>query len=418
MLVALSTIGPTEYKIGNYQWGTEAGEIQVCCTDLFPIAVDAFFNPDELLLIVTSEAKNHKNYQKIEQALQGKLRPVSVPLGKSEGELWQIFDLIADAVPENARVILDVTHAFRSLPLVIFGVINYLRFTKGVTLERIVYGAFDASKAGSGEAAVVPVFDLTIMIKLQEWLHAVEDFHLRCEGEKLAKLLEDAQGRQWSSGQGKKDELPRRLKNMGRHMRDFSRSVRLLRPLEALNSAAQALELAEEIEQEAERWAKPFKHMLSRIAQELKPLAAGGAGSLDKPFLRSQLSLVRHFLKKGLVVQAVLMEREWLVSWLVWRANFGGSWRDKNVRREMEEAMGRAAQHLYRDGLTEASPPEWYKKLPEADTVTKLWNELTNLRNDLAHCAMNDSPAAPDSIMKRAEDMAKELEQLIGREKS
>lgn len=412
MLIALSTIGINKYDVCDYCWRTEGQEGQVYRTALFPLAVDAFFHPDKLLLIVTEEARLHENYERIERRLGERLQPVQVPLGKTEDELWQIFDIVSDAVPEGSRIIFDMTHAFRSLPFVIFGVINYLRLTKRVTLERIVYGAFDARDTRTGEIALVPVFDLTMMVELQEWLHAVEDFNLRCEGERLANLLEDAQRRPWSSGQGSRDELPHQLKKMGGCIRDFSRSVRLLRPLEALNAASRAIGLARSIEQEAVRWAKPFRHILSRIVEELTPLSIAEVDSLDEQGLRSQLSLINHFLEKGLVVQAVLMEREWLVSWLAWRAGFE-RWRDREVRREMEEAMGLAAQRLYRGGGEKVPDPDWYVNLPEADNVTRLWSELTTLRNDIAHCAMNDSPASPQSIIERARDIAQKLEQLM-----
>ncbi|HHW39897.1 MAG TPA: TIGR02221 family CRISPR-associated protein [Syntrophomonadaceae bacterium] len=412
MLVALSSVVPTDYKVGDYFWLSERGEQQVCRTDLFPLAVDAFFHPDKLLLIVTEDARSHKNYERIEKAFGERLQPVMVPLGKNEDELWQIFELVADSVPSDSRVILDVTHALRSLPFIVFGVINYLRLTKGVALERIVYGAYDVRDNSAGDVPSVPVFDLTMMMELQEWMLGVEDFQNRCEGERLAELLEEAQGRPWRAAQGRRNELPRQLKEMGECIRDFSRSMRLLRPLDALASGSRALIRAKNIEQEAVRWAKPFKHILSRVTEELTPLAVSDVSTLDEKLLKAQLSLIDYFIEKGLIVQAALMEREWVINWLAWCMGLE-KWRSKRERKNIEDALGLAVLVFCRKERGMDSLPEWYKQLPEAEDLAHLWNDLTNFRNDVAHCAMNENPESPETIIRKAKEKVKKLWKLL-----
>lgn len=320
MLVALSTIGPTTYKEIEYCWAPRGQEPQTYRTALFPLAVDAFFRPEKLLLMVTPEARTHENRCYIERVLGQRLQLVPIPPGRTEEELWQIFDIVSDAVPEGAEVILDVTHAFRSLPFVIFGVTNYLRRTKGIRLERIVYGAYEAKETGPDGVSRAPVFDLTMLVDLHEWLQAVEAFTVRSEGQKLADLLAEAHRRPWLSGEEGEGKLPRQLQRMAGCIKEFSQSVRLLRPLEALEAAARAQTLARQVEQEAARWAKPFRHVLSRLTDELSPLATGDARTLDEEGLRRQLSLIQHYVEKDLIVQAVLLGREWLVNWLAWRA--------------------------------------------------------------------------------------------------
>ncbi|NPV30703.1 MAG: TIGR02221 family CRISPR-associated protein [Firmicutes bacterium] len=412
MLIVLSTIGPTTYKEIEYCWAPHGQEPRTYRTALFPLAVNVLFQPEKFLLMVTPEAQAHENYHEMERTLGERLQPVPIPLGRTEEELWQIFDIVSDAVPEGAGVIFDVTHAFRSLPFVIFGVINYLRRTRGIRLERIIYGAYEARETGPDGVSRAPVFDLTMLVDLHEWLQAVEAFTVRSEGERLADLLAEAHRRPWLSGERGEGELPRQLQRMARCIKEFSQSVRLLRPLEALDAAARAQTLARQVEQEAARWAKPFRHVLSRLTDELSPLTADDARALDEEGLRCQLSLIRHYIEKDLIVQAVLMEREWLVNWLAWRAGFG-KWLNRMVREELERALGLAVQSLKKDKVTEASVPSWYDLLPEAREVTELWEQLTNLRNDVAHCAMNDCPASPESVIGRAKQMVQELEQLL-----
>lgn len=410
MLVALSTIGTTEYKEIEYSWAPPGQEPRSYRTALFPLAVDTFFRPEKLLLMVTSEARANENCYSIERVLGPRLQLVPIPSGRNEEELWQIFDIVSDAVPEGAEVILDVTHAFRSLPFVIFGVINYLRRTKGIRLERIVYGAYDAKETGPDGVQRAPVFDLTMLVDLHEWMQAVEAFTVRSEGEKLAELLDEAHRRPWVSDGRGRDELPRRLQKMAECIKNFSESVRLLRPLEALAAAARAQTLARQVEQEAARWAKPFRHVLLRLTDELSPLATGDAWALDQEGLRRQLSLIKHYVEKDLIVQAVLLGREWLVNWLAWRAG-NKPWLNRDTRQELERVLGLAARRL-QEGDTE-TVPSWYDALPEAGAVADLWRWLTNLRNDVAHCAMNDHPAPSNSIRERAEELVQRLSKLL-----
>lgn len=413
MFVVLSTIGIGKYEEIEYCWLHGGGGYQIYRTALFPLAADAFFRPDKLLLMVTPEAHVHEHYREIERLLGNRLQPVPIPLGRTEDELWEIFDIVSGAVPDGARVVLDVTHALRSLPFVIFGVINYLRQTRDIHLERIIYGAYDAREAGPDGGWRAPVFDLTMLVDLHEWLQAVEAFIVRSEGEKLADLLMEAHRRQWISERREGEELPRQLQKMAGCIKVFSRSVRLLRPLEALSAAAKAQILGREVEREAARWAKPFGHILARLTDELTPLSAADTQMLDEGGLRCQLFLIKYFLEKDLIVQAVLMEREWLVNWLAWRAGFGDQWLNLKVRKKLESAMGVAVQKLKREKPTEESLPSWYSHLTEVDEIAELWDHLTALRNDVAHCAMNDSPASPESISNRAKEMVQKLEQML-----
>lgn len=410
MLVALSTIGPTTYKEIEYCWAPRGQEPQTYRTALFPLAVDAFFRPEKLLLMVTPEARTHENRCYIERVLGPRLQLVPIPPGRTEEELWQIFDIVSDAVPEGAEVILDVTHAFRSLPFVIFGVVNYLRRIKRIPLQRIVYGAYEAKETGPDGVQRAPVFDLTMLVDLHEWLQAVEAFTVRSEGQKLADLLAEAHRRPWLSGERGEVELPRQLQRMAGCIKEFSQSVRLLRPLEALEAAARAQTLIRHVEQEAARWAKPFRHILSRLTDELSPLATGDARALDEEGLRRQLSLIKHYVQKDLIVQAVLLGREWLVNWLAWRAG-NKPWLNRDTRQELERVLGLAGRRL-QEGDTEALP-SWYDALPEAGAVADLWRWLTNLRNDVAHCAMNDHPAPCSSIRERAEELVQRLSKLL-----
>jgi CRISPR-associated DxTHG motif protein len=147
---AVTFLGARKYETVTYVWREQHRE-DACETHLFPEAVSRIFRPSRLLVLVTEAACNfkpnaaEKTYLEVLQERLGELvEPVGIPEGRSERELWEIFDRIASAVPERASILLDVTHAFRSIPMIVFAVAAYLRRVKSVRVERIVYGAYEA----------------------------------------------------------------------------------------------------------------------------------------------------------------------------------------------------------------------------------------------------------------------------------
>src|SRR5262245_20632441 len=141
-----------------------------CRTCFMAEAAARLFAPDRLLVVVTQEARA-KNLADLERRLAGFLapQPVDIPSGKSEEELWAIFNAIAAVIDDRDTIIFDVTNAFRSLPILSFLVASYIRVARGARVERMIYGAFDAAVDGR-----TPVFDLTPFVRLLDWTSATD----------------------------------------------------------------------------------------------------------------------------------------------------------------------------------------------------------------------------------------------------
>ena len=130
---ALSFLGTGDYKTVTFVWESSEGLTEVQ-TRLFPEAVARIFRPDRLLVLITPQVKGHENFRRLQECLGKLVQPIEIPEGKSEAELWDIFARCADYVTEGDEILLDVTHAFRSLPLLVFTVAAYLRRTKDCLL--------------------------------------------------------------------------------------------------------------------------------------------------------------------------------------------------------------------------------------------------------------------------------------------
>ena len=85
------------------------------------------------------------------------LQIVNISKGKTIEEIWKLFDDIVEqgsklSESEEINVYLDITNAFRHLPLVLYNSLSYLESMNKVRLKGIYYGAFDAIQNG-----IVPV---------------------------------------------------------------------------------------------------------------------------------------------------------------------------------------------------------------------------------------------------------------------
>lgn len=423
---ALTFLGTGKYKEVTYVWQEE----KAVQTYLFPEAVAHIFEPEKLLVFVTETAKNkqpcsskhsahnqttprpekEKTYLEVLQDRLGAIvEPVDIPEGRSEAELWEIFDRVASTVNEGDKIVLDITHAFRSIPMLVLTIAAYLRRTKGVTVEHIVYGAYEARKPFKDPPDPedrAPIFDLTPLLDLLDWLSGAEILLKQGDGRSLGqKLVEIHQRLRHQGG----DMLPEKLKTLGNLLSTFSQDLWLNRPLQAMQKADILVNSLKEAAHEVSQWAKPFGVILEQVSSELSQLSYYEPKTLNIENLLKQREFIYYCLQKGLIVQAVTYAREWVVNWTILQHQVG-EWLSLNTRKEVESALGAAVAK--KQGET-AKVPEWFEYIPHSTEATELWRELTQLRNDLAHCGMTPSAASAESIQRRAAKIPEYLGILI-----
>jgi len=121
---------------------------------------------------------------------------VDVPNGSDMGQIWEIFQIISDAVPEQAEIVFDPTHSFRSLPIIMTVLLNYLAVAKGTRLAGCYYGAFEIlGRAGDVETQFpdpqnrkAPIFDLTAFFRLNDWAQGIQAFERYGDAGRLKEL--------------------------------------------------------------------------------------------------------------------------------------------------------------------------------------------------------------------------------------
>ena len=133
------------------------------------------------------------NLKPLEHALGSNSAVKLIPYGLNDHELFDIFHAMTDLfnqIPPGSTVYLDITHAFRSLPLFSLAAINYLKdvLDTEFDLRGVYYGMLEAMREFDG---VAPIIDLSMMVKLQEWIKAAHSFTNHGRGYLAADLLDN-----------------------------------------------------------------------------------------------------------------------------------------------------------------------------------------------------------------------------------
>jgi CRISPR-associated DxTHG motif protein len=419
---AFTFLGTNDYKTVTYVWKNKDTE-HSWRTHLFPEAVARIFEPEKLIVFVTPQAKEHENFRVLQERLGDLVEPADIPEGKSGKELWALFDQLPSLVNSKDRVLLDITHAFRSIPLIVFAVMAYLRSVKQVRVENSLYGAFEAHEPFRDPPQPedrAPIFELTLLLDLLDWLSGAEFFLQHSDAALLADRLRRVHREAWQSRAS--EDLPKELQSVAKKLAFFSQALHLARPSDVMRNAQDLVPMLQEMASEAEQWAKPFALILEQICSEAGKFGHHAPDQLDKENLKKQLEFIEHFTSKGLWVQAILLAREWLVSWTaLWRGD--GNWLDRGYRDTLANGLGAAAQSFHPSctespGATTATPkepgiPQWFKGVPKSQEVAKLWDWLTQLRNDVAHCGMRKDTKTISTIEDQARKIPSRLKELM-----
>jgi len=176
--VFISFLGTGNYAECEYVFNDKSVKTKFIQEAVMELFCKDFTEEDKVFFFLVGDARS-KNW---ENGLEDKIKALGflpeiiamdIPIGKSEDEIWEIFNCIYEVLNDNDSVILDITHGFRSLPMLAFVILNYARYMKNVSVKDIYYGAFEAKDPVTGKA---PIFQLTQFYNLMQWASAADTF--------------------------------------------------------------------------------------------------------------------------------------------------------------------------------------------------------------------------------------------------
>lgn len=377
---------------------------------------------DDRILVFTTELAHTKNWvdnghkdgatglktciEALNLAL--KLTRVPIPEGHSEGELWEIFQKVVDYIVPGAEVMFDITHAFRSIPMLAIVVLNYAKALKSIRLRGIYYGAFEQlgaiqdAKKIPPDQRVVDVLDLTAPDRLLDWSIAIDRFLAVGDAVSIKALAQAEVVPLLKESMGKNQEAAIMNKLAGR-LTDFSMGMRTCRGQDV---GLRSCLLKEALPSGKDgNLVKPLQPLISKIRQDMDVF--------NGDLVNDGLQAARWCLERKLIQQGLTFLRETVIHhWLI-KSDLPLF--DRNIR---EEASGLASQLAMKGGLhgvaelhpSAAIESEQRKRLVAIQwmdkDLIKAYQKIAEYRNDINHAGFSQGP-------KKAEKFEPELKALL-----
>ena len=390
-----------------YEWQGQAYPGRV-----FAEALRAIVTFDKML-VLTTEAARTTTWPLLEGLSDPRIEMVPIPDGKDTEGMWGVFQAVIAQVDEGETVVFDITHGFRTLPFLAFLFAAYLKTAKKVKIEAIYYGALEMKDQNNGKA---PVIDLSQFVEMLDWITATDQFVQTGDGRSLATLLTAGMPTGQQMGQDiQLRALGKNMKLAAQAIQTVSMALQVTRPMEVMESSAHLAETLKQALPVFSQRARPFAVLAEGVARQYGQFGLEEAAEPEyfDDGLRKQLIMIEWYLEREQVVQAATLLREWIVSLLAY--HFGAPMFDLKQGRELvEKALNNGVERRKRAPrpLVPGQFDEQFEALPQAETLSILWSKVTELRNDIAHVGMRQSPQTASQLKQKVEALQPQLEQL------
>lgn len=383
--VLLSTLGTGCYSETTYRFPDGREYKTSYCTH----AIAETFQPDETIVFLTEGATSHHWDMLRAYFGDSKLTKYDIPNGATQEELWHIFRVITDtiaAMPGAIEIYLDVTHAFRSLPLLLVIAVAYLRQIYNVTIKDIFYGAYEAKVDN-----ITPVFSLLTFVTLFDWINGVDAFSRTGDSAILAQLLRQTRIPNSTNAQGESKELGK----LADTLEKLTLNLELLRLDGILSTAAELQHQLKTVENELPAYAHPFTPLLKKVSLTYGRFALASPRKNLAETLDRQLKLISWFIEHGRFVAATLLAREWFISWQMFKSGY-----------KVEEVYNSEKRKSFSEGSEGIS-----NALSQEER--NVWDKLRNIRNDVGHVSYNRKTRSAVEVRNNVKDIYAKLEGMF-----
>lgn len=374
------TVGTGAYDEVNYRFGGVEKR-----TKFAPIAVGRCTMESqedlELVALLTDEARE-KHVEQLEKEAKEEswcFVPVEIPAGRSEGELWEIFDAFGRELEKGDDLVLDLTHGFRHIPALLLSATQYYTVRKDLNLLGIFYGAYERNEEDT------PILDLTPLYDLSEWTYGVRLLRDYRFSTPLGEMLDRVQRRSHRDPRYQPNKFTK-LQKVGKPLQSLEAPLVSGLPLEAGFEAQRALDNARSSEEEIQRippMNEPWRELKEQL-QEFGLQDPGDKGNvlLTLEELQRQGRLIEGYLESGNLWAAANLLREWIISAVIFHSGDTDNWLDYGKKRKPAESKLGTLSEWNRD--------ERFKEALTEDqrTLVGFWKQVSDRRNALAHAGM------------------------------
>jgi CRISPR-associated Csx2 family protein len=429
----ISFLGVSHYTPCNYVLrDARVDAVQFVQTALLHLVASDFSSNDSVLIGCTAKA-SQANLEPLRSEVFAsgwagpKVDTVDLPDATSEQEMWEIFETLMEQVSDDDELIFDITHSFRSLPMLFTVLIQYLRVVKRIRLRGVYYGAFE--RLGNPRAVDVmpmadrdaPIIELTPFLSLFDWGSAIDHFLRFGHADELQALVADRINPVLRDSRGR-DHSAKALRDVVSNLSGFATGAQFARGKVLTEIRFQS------------RIAAPLQEIRGDFMPPLQPVLDDLAERFRAWPDRDPVNVVRSVgwcIDHGMVQQGLTLLQEGLVDVLAARlgevlASVGADAGDPKSRliqqrtliskllnvlgRRIPSAQWKHELERHRD-VAESCAARMPPALPAA------YERLTQLRNDINHAGFVDARSAGD-LCRGLEASYQDIWAVIGESES
>ena len=343
--------------------------------------------------------KNPKTEEIIkQQGLQSRLKckeypfvvkPIeNIPDGKTEEELLEIFKMLYNVLEPNDTLYFDITHGFRSLPMLALVLINYAKFLLNIEVKSITYGNYEA-RTNDGSTFKAPVIDLLQLSQIQDWTFAIADFLKNGNADRFAKLADAYKKAIYRGAKNGDKTQAEDLNGLAQRMNKVIDDFQTCRGINILNSKNIKV-LKESMSKVGETVVEPLNPIIEKVNDAFSVFEEDSEYSI-----RNGFEAAKWCINHNLYQQAVTILQENVVTFFCMR--HGLNIYDDKERSYVNQVF-RAKQDSY------SSTPKGIKcndTIPQtlledplvADKdICYAFSSISEERNDINHEGMRNSP--------------------------
>ncbi|MFW5892358.1 MAG: TIGR02221 family CRISPR-associated protein [Bacteroidota bacterium] len=322
--------------------------------------------------------------QKIEE-VQRIIQTVDISDGNSEEEIWEIFNTVFSKLENGDKVYFDITHAFRSIPMLLMVLINYSKFLKEIEVKSITYGNWEAGKLDNGFA---PVVDITSFSVLQDWSGAAQEFmkfgRLSMTEEVLTKPLKNLSKKY----KGSNDEL-NNLRKLLSTLQNTPENIYTTRG-KNIYSANEVNSFREAMNANVGNFFPPLQPLLKKLDEKIEGFKPDNA-------IMNGFEGVKWCIHYDWIQQGFTLLLETIISYLLMKMN--ENWEDEELRNIVNGCSGilkmkKPEEKWTGDAARNPGKTRLYLKKEIVSDFCEISYSLGGIRNDMNHAGMRSNPAS------------------------
>ena len=434
--VFISFLGFTNYKECRYYKDDFCSEsvryIQEATLD-YLLGKEEWSNNDVAYILLTDGAKTnnwldngHKVYGTnepiIQEGLQTRLTekhyPFQIktveqlPVGKNESELFEIFKRVYDVLEPGDKLYFDITHGFRSLPMLALVLVNYSKFLKGIEVKSITYGNFEVKEEiidkEGGKYFKAPIIDLLPLSGIQDWTFAAADYLKNGNADRFMILSRDYRISLFKGLKSGDHKEAINISSLTTSLNAVTDDFQTCRGHEIL-SCENISSLKDYLNRLDKTVIEPLNPVIKKIEEAFAPF--------KKPDKKGEanytngLEAARWCIDNNLYQQAATILQETVVSFFCHKYNLDI---DKESQRKLVNGAFAKVKKI-NSSKTKADEMELIKSEIQKCPITKnfivddvlsnrevyeAFNLLTDERNDINHSGMRPQPHSAETIRK------------------